>query len=169
MILAIDPGATGAIAWRESGGTVRIAKMPATPTGVLINLRALASCGYATAILENVGFHRKGNKASASVKFARGVGQLEMACIASELAIERVTPQAWMKVLLPTRSKEKAVRKNQIHARVQELCPGVNIPKYAADAVGILLAWERTHAPTPRVEHGYLPAPVRSQRGRDDV
>ena len=41
MILAIDPGASGGLAWRDDDGVVNCADMPATPGDILDQIRSL--------------------------------------------------------------------------------------------------------------------------------
>lgn len=54
-VLAIDPGASGGIAWLDKEGAVDCKAMPQTPGDVLFLLRFLTANGIRTAFVEEVG------------------------------------------------------------------------------------------------------------------
>lgn len=136
--MAIDPGASGGIAYRSTAGTVFAMKMMDTPRDIYDSLKFLAVDKYAHCFLENVGGHRPGNSATASVKFSRHVGHLEMALLALEIPVTKVAPNKWMRTLVPNLPKGKTERKNAIKSKVQERYPHLIVTLATADALGML-------------------------------
>lgn len=155
VIIAIDPGATGAIVSKnpnfpERCPNVTIAKMPETERELWDKISEVAE--YAEdhgleiiAFLEKVGFHRKGNSASASVKFATNVGLCRMALTAAKIPYVSEPPQKWMKALPITLPDDKDLnlrkkkRKKTIREYVQRRYPhAIGITDTTADAVGML-------------------------------
>lgn len=157
-IMAIDPGAKGAIVCSpviDGKRSYCIQKMPDTIKDLweFIECQQEAIGGF-VAVLEDVGYHVQGNNASASCKFARHVGHLEMALTAEEIPFISVRPQKWMKHfgVLP---KEKADRKRKIKDLMQRRFPCFRVTLDNADALGIL-TWAietgaASHADTGRV------------------
>lgn len=147
LLLAIDPGASGGIAAIDTARDWPVCvKMPETPKDLLETLQGLLYMNpEARAVVEKVGFHVQGNNASASCKFARHCGQLEMALIACGIPFEEVTPQKWMKPMaLP---KDKAARKRAIKDAMQRQYPPIKVTLWNADALGILTWWmDRKHS-----------------------
>ena len=143
-IIAIDPGASGGIAFRDREGTVTVTKMPETVRDLwdfLIDTKD----GDTVAVIENVGFHMPGNNASASVKFGKHVGHLEMALTALGVPWEKVTPHKWMKHVLGTVPKDKKARKKAIKEAMQRTYPDLDVYLWGADALGILTWAIRAH------------------------
>lgn len=144
MIIAIDPGKNGAIAWANVYSTVK-ATIGVTPMGdtcsdILGQLNTLSRT-RTVAYIEDVGFHVMGNNASSSAKFARHVGHIEMACIACGFEIHYIKPAKWMDKFLGSRAKgmkDKAERKRQIKEKVQQLYPGIKVTLQNADAIAML-------------------------------
>jgi hypothetical protein len=89
--------------------------------------------------MEKVGFHRQGNSAGSSAKFARHCGQLEMALLASGIPIVDVVPSKWMKEVMSTVPTDRAERKRFIKEFVQRRYPSLKITLDTADALGILM------------------------------
>ncbi len=168
MLIAIDPGASGAIAYRYhksgldgsmGGVSVLVAKMPKAPEDLFWRLHAekgSAMCGNVKAVVERVGGYVSGNSGPAAVKFARHCGHIDMALIAARIPTEQVAPSVWMKpfladVIYPVRpetglktamTKWKAdklrIRKNHIKDKMQRLYPHLKVCLWNADALGIL-------------------------------
>ena len=88
MIIAIDPGANGGLAY-EFYQEVYTEKMPATPKDIYDFLKFLAykADGYEsiTAYIERVGAYVSGNSGPAAAKFVRHCGHLEMALLAQNI------------------------------------------------------------------------------------
>lgn len=109
MILAIDPGASGALAFfNVSAGTLDIMDMPTVEVkrgakdkreispqmlAALINARKPD-----TAVLERVGA-MPGQGSSSMFQFGRGVGMVEGVLAALHIPTEYVTPQAWQRAV----------------------------------------------------------------------
>lgn len=142
-ILTIDPGASGGYAVQPPYGMVEASPMPEGMTAQIDAIRAIAAnFPGLVAYIENVGFHRPGNSAVATAKFARHVGHIEAALYACGIPTTTVTPSKWMSALgsLPA---EKRDRKNAIKEKVARQFPHLKVTLRVADALGILV-WART-------------------------
>ena len=138
-ILCIDPGASGGIAYMASDGRVHAIPMPATMTEQIDAIREIvAEVPTITAVIEKTGFHRPGNSAVATAKFARHCGHLEAALYSVGVPFEEVAPGTWMKALgaLPA---DKTARKNAIKETVARRFPHLTVTLKTADALGIYL------------------------------
>lgn len=137
-IVAIDPGANGGMAFFD-GETVRAFKMPDTYPGILDALRELRlEVPAVRAVVEKAGQHVAGNNASASCKFARHVGHLEMALYAANIPQHTpVHPRTWQRSL-GTLPKDKSERKRRIKELMQAQYPYLDVTLWNADALGIL-------------------------------
>ena len=138
MILALDPGQSGGIAWMDDDGIVNCADMPPTPGDIIDHLRMLKANGHTlTAYLEKTGGYVPGNSGPAACKFARGCGLLEGAIMALSIPLVEIAPAVWMKSLgaLP---KDKRERKNAIKGLMQARYPHLKITLSTADALGLL-------------------------------
>ena len=138
MILAIDPGQSGGIAWMDDDGIINCADMPPTPGDIIDHLRMLKANGHTlTAYLEKTGGYVPGNSGPAACKFARGCGLLEGAIMALSIPLVEIAPAVWMKSLgaLP---KDKRDRKNAIKGLMQARYPHLKITLSTADALGLL-------------------------------
>ena len=155
VLLAIDPGASGGLAWRDGTGAICAMKMPETPSDILA---AISDLGANFCVIENVGGYQPGNSGPAAATFARHVGNLEMALLALKIPHKYVAPTTWMNAVCPTRarltkgekigldpealrsklSKAKQQRKNDIKTEMQRRYPGMRITLATADALGIL-------------------------------
>jgi len=142
MIVAIDPGANGGIAYKTTCGEVKVEKLVSGDLkGLFCQFRSLSRGDVV--VLEDVGFHVKGNNAQASATFAKHVGHLEMALAANWLEPVYVKPREWMKALGPL-PKDKTERKNEIKRLMQERYPHIKVTLWSSDALGILTwAFER--------------------------
>jgi len=138
MIIAIDPGASGGLAWRDDDGVVNCADMPDTPGDILDQIRTLKVMGREViAYMEKTGGYMPGNSGPSACKFARGCGLLEGAIMALSIPLIEVAPGVWMKTLgsLP---QDKRERKNAIKALMQARYPHLKITLSTADALGLL-------------------------------
>ena len=140
-VLAVDPGKNGAIAWRADGGAINDENMPDTVHEFAARMRQLDP---AEVILEKVGFHRIGNNASASAKFARHCGELTGVLAALGIPVREITPHKWQQQLCGALPKNKAQRKKAIRALVEKRI-GATVTLRNADAVGLLLWGELQH------------------------
>ena len=151
IIISCDPGAHGAMAWRDGNGTRHVRKMPDTPRGILELIREiedevdeqgviLPSTSF-VCYLEDVGHGISGQSSSATANFARHNGHLEMALIAEDIRIEKVLPQRWMKTLGIGRSTDCASKrewKNKLKRKAEELYPQFKVTLDTCDALLIL-------------------------------
>jgi len=138
-VIAIDPGASGGIAWTEDG-QVRAVAMPEGMTGIVDELRELcARIRPEAAFVEKVGGYVPGDSAVAAAKFARHCGWLEAALYAFGCPVRQVPPATWMRgVFGAALPKEKAARKRAIKEEVQRRFPALGVTLKTADALGIL-------------------------------
>ena len=139
-MVAIDPGASGGIAYTDNEGIVQAENMPDGMTAIGDRIRNLAvELHYPITIIEQVGMHRMGNNASASVKFSRHCGHIEMACYMCSLPTEQVAPGVWMKYIHQfPKGTEKKDRKNYFKDEMQRRYPHLKVTLKTADALGIL-------------------------------
>ena len=139
-IMCIDPGASsGGIAYMASDGRVHAIPMPATMTEQIDAIREIvAEVPTITAVIEKTGFHRPGNSAVATAKFARHCGHLEAALYTWGIPYTEVSPAVWMRAL-GTLPKDKADRKRAIKEIVARRFPHLTITLKTSDALGIYL------------------------------
>ena len=143
-ILAIDPGAGGGLAIQPTEGLAVAIPMPEGMTAQVDELRSISAANPGiSAIVEKVGFHRPGNSAVATAKFARHVGHIEAALYALGIPFIEVTPQGWMKSIgsLPA---DKQARKRAIREEMARRFPHLSVTLKTADALGIL-TWGMQH------------------------
>lgn len=138
-VIGIDPGQAGAIVAMSADGKLKgVTLMPSTPKDVLNCLHGYAEAdGVKICYLEDVGHGIPGQSSSATAKFARHNGNLEMALLALGIRTEKVTPQKWQKTYQLGRSgaHTKHEWKNKLKAKAQELFPGVEVTLGNADAL----------------------------------
>jgi len=100
LVIAVDPGAGGAIAWQIIGfPTASVEKMPETRGDTIALFKRIVGQYRATAIIEDVvSFIPDGG---ASMMFNFGANVERPACILQTLGIpiEEVRPQKWQKAL----------------------------------------------------------------------
>lgn len=142
-IIGIDPGCLGGIAvMDESHKVVEVINMPETPMDILDFLRKYEP-SETVAYLEDVGKGMPGQSSSATAKFARHNGHLEMALLALGISTVKATPQKWQKMYQLGKSSDcgKAEWKNKLKSKAQELFPnlGKKVTLKTADALLIAL------------------------------
>lgn len=109
MILAIDPGASGALAFfNVAAGSLDIIDMPTVEVkrgnkdkreiSPQMLAALIAARSPTTAVLERVGA-MPGQGSSSMYQFGRGVGMVEGVLAALHIPTEYVTPQAWQKAV----------------------------------------------------------------------
>lgn len=137
-IIGIDPGAHGAIAVLQPDGTLfKVIAMPDTPRDLYDTLKSLLSPHDAVCYLEDVGQGIPGQSSSATAKFARHNGHLEMALIALGVRFVKVRPQRWERTFSLGRSGDfaKAEWKRRLKQKAQELFPSIKVTLGNADAL----------------------------------
>ena len=126
-VIGIDPGLKGGIAvMDEAHKVVEVVNMPDTPMDILNFLRKYDP-SVTVAYLEDVGKGMPGQSSSATAKFARHNGHLEMALLALGIPTVKMTPQKWEKMYQLGRSSDfsKSDWKNRLKAKAQELFPNL--------------------------------------------
>jgi hypothetical protein len=137
-LIAIDPGASGGIAWRDAEGVVRAEPMPEGMTSQVDYLRALvAGLPGVEAVIEKVGYWMPGDHPNSATKFARHCGHVEAALYALAVPFVAVAPGVWMKRLgvLP---KDKQARKRAIKEEMQRRFPALSVTLATADALALI-------------------------------
>jgi len=135
-LLAIDPGASGGLAYRDADGLVQAEPMPNGMTEQVDRLRGLAAeVPGLNAVIEKVGTYMPGNSGPAAATFARHVGHLEAALYCLGIPAVQVTPQKWMGKSWP---KKKQERKQAIRDAMQRQYPHLSVTLKTADALAIL-------------------------------
>ena len=137
IVLAIDPGRSGGIAYND-GYTSTSVKMPNTDGDVVDILRSLsAHTGERICYIEKVGGFVKGNKTpgSAMFKFGHGRGVVMGALMACGWRIIEVTPQRWQAWL---NIGKCGGDKNKLKAEAQRRFPSHKVTLKTADALLIL-------------------------------
>ena len=137
MLMAIDPGASGGIAWVDLDGGTDAEKMPDTMTGMVEKLIELKAAGINAAVIEKTGSYMPGNSGPAAVKFARHCGHIEAALYALGISTTQVAPSVWQKRLgaLP---KDKKARKAAIKNAMAAKHPHLKVTLATADALAML-------------------------------
>lgn len=137
--IGIDPGAHGGIAViSEDGAVVDIQKMPETPKDILDYLQSLQGADITLhCVLEDVGHGLPGQSSSATAKFARHNGHLDMALLALGIPTVTATPQKWMKgySLGKYSDHKKTEWKNILKAKAQQLFPTAKLTLATCDAL----------------------------------
>lgn len=145
LLIAIDPGASGALACSHDGGNPVIIKMPETPKDILDLLSGLSVMDKDVHVtLEDIShgvFVKDAQdarlKMTAMSKLHRHCGHLEGFLIALGIPFDSVSPQKWMKShgVMP---KDYAKRKRHIKDLMQRKWPTLKVTLWASDALGIL-------------------------------
>ncbi len=144
-ILCIDPGASGGLALLNHESIIDAFPMPDGMTGQIDAIRHIAVTNPGLkAVVEKVGFHRPGNSATASCKFARHVGHIEAALYTCGIPFVEVTPHKWM-AAIGTMPADKKARKNFIKEEMARRFPHLKVTLGVADALGIL-CWARNQS-----------------------
>lgn len=137
-IIAIDPGASGGVAWCDADGLVHAEPMPDGMTAQVDFLRSLAvQLPAVTAVMEKVGTYVPGNHVGSACTFARHCGHLEAALYALGIPFTSVAPQVWMKRLgsLPAQNPR---RKHAIRELMARRFPSITVTLRTADALALL-------------------------------
>lgn len=140
-VIAIDPGASGGVAWVDAEGIVGAEAMADGMTAIVDRLREL-TCELrgCAAVVEKVGMWLPGDHPNSATKFARHCGNVEAALYGLGVPMREVSPGVWMRTLgkLPS---EKGARKRAIRELMARRYPHLRVTMKTADALGIL-TWE---------------------------
>jgi hypothetical protein len=136
-LLAIDPGASGGIAWMDADGQVFASPMPEGMTTQIDAIRlVIAGHPGMRCVLEKTGTYRPGNSGPAAAKFARHCGHLEAALYCLGVPVVQVTPQKWM-ASLGSMPDDKGDRKRFIKELMARRYPHLDVTLKTADALGL--------------------------------
>lgn len=142
MILAIDPGLSGGVAFQAAGEPAEAVSMPPTEGDVVDLLRGLRARGATHAYLEDVPWVTGGKISPASTgKLQRNVGVLRGALLALGIPHALVAPQVWQKPLRLGTRRECASStewKNKLKAEAQRRFPDLAVTLATADALLLL-------------------------------
>lgn len=141
-ILAIDPGASGGLAWCNDENNVQAISMPETDGDLVDFLRAIKTENITTAWVEEVGgFIGRPQPGSAMFRFGFGCGLIRGTLMAFGFRVELVRPQKWQKHFsLGTKSlcSSSCEWKNKLKAEAQRKFPEIKVTLKTADALLIL-------------------------------
>ena len=151
VIVGIDPGLSGGIAWRGIDGKVHAVSMGDTPRDILEQIRTIMDerdsdggiipFDRFVCYIEDVGRGMPGQSSVATATFARHVGNLEAFLMAEDISIVKVLPTKWQPSLGIGKAKDcksKTEWKNMVKGRMQERFPTIKVTLKTADALGIL-------------------------------
>lgn len=148
-IIAIDPGASGAIAVRDYASEPYVIPMPETEADTLDAIRDICAQAHAEgfaskAYVEHVGgFTGRPQPGSAMFKFGFGAGFVKGCLMTLGVPVEYVRPQDWQKGLLIGKSDTKPEHKRKLRAKAQELFPALKPTLTTCDAL-LILRWATT-------------------------
>jgi hypothetical protein len=174
MHVGVDPGETGAIAYRIGDDVVSVVNMPSNDAELVALFRDLSTKGRLRVLVEEVGLHMRGNNAASAAVLAASARACAVAALSHGASVMRTGPRVWQaaflgKLTLPGSPKEpergapeesvrewrreKAKRrdalKNAVKARAQCLFRDARVTKETADAVALLWFCERYHQDNP--------------------
>lgn len=160
ILLAIDPGKAGGIAWRKPDEKACCVPMPATEGDLIARLNDIMPWTNVdtqiTVYLENIVKHMgAGIPASTMAVYASNWGFIKGAVMMSRWPLYLITPQKWQKELglakvkgvkadsKATKSSNKRDWKNKLKSEAQRLYPHLDVSLGTADALLILAYAER--------------------------
>lgn len=162
LIIAIDPGASGGIAWRTGDGETRVISIPETRRDCIDLLREIYEkwSSNCVAYIEKISPYIPGGGATAMFHFGANVER--MGCIIETLGIRliEVPPKKWQqhfglgksdrisatkdmdkaqkKRVTAHNAKAKGAWKNKLKAEAQRRYPGIKVTLKTCDALLIL-------------------------------
>jgi len=139
--VAIDPGASGGIAWTEPDRGVQAIAMPETVVDIADHLRYLfVQAGCRTAFLEEIPKFA-GPNASAMIKLGIRYGEIRGILATLGLRVVELPPKSWQKTLgLGCKNTYGARWKNHLKEKAQAYHPHLAVTLKTADALLILEA-----------------------------
>ena len=144
MLIAIDPGASGGIAYDAEPGIIAAVAMPDTVVDLADALRALKLKGATTAFLEEIPKFAVPN-GSAMIKLGIRYGEVRGVLAAFCFRVVELPPKVWQKTLgLGTKQTHGSRWKAHLKERAQALYPHLSVTLKTADALLILEAGKRT-------------------------
>jgi hypothetical protein len=147
MILAIDPGKSGALVTGRTLDDPHTFNMPDTLGDLVQLFRRIVHVTDCVVYLEKVGGYAGGRGApgSAMFNFGQNYGHLEAIAHTLGLEVRHVTPQKWQKALAlgTSNGRSKTEWKNHLKAKAQMLYPNHKVTLANADALLIFHAAKR--------------------------
>jgi hypothetical protein len=143
IVICVDPGQNGGIAWLDEQGRVVADTMPESMTEIHSYFENFSF--YSTdhkdcmAFIEKTGGYVPGNSGPGAVKYAKHIGHIEMALYAAGIPCEQIAPAVWMRALGVPPKLGKTERKNWIKDYVQRHFPSLKVTLKTSDALGMLL------------------------------
>lgn len=148
--LAIDPGASGGLAWNARGIGICVAPMPDSEAGVVTLLKQILLDGgnhiETTQIRVSMelvtGYvaqrpdeeEERREPGNTMFKFGRGTGVIIGACLAMGVTVEEIAPRTWQKPYCIPKGP-KPMRKKYLKAMAQRRFPGVKVTLKTCDAL----------------------------------
>lgn len=160
-ILAIDPGASGAVCWHDTEGIAHSEYMPDCVLNLYQLLKRIQKENPGIlAFVEKVGTYMPGNSGPAAATFARHCGQIDGILCGLEMGTVYVRPQQWQGILPLTKftpmsrpqkeqanefrlyktemERRKRVHKDEIKQYMTNKYSLIKVTLKNADALGIL-------------------------------
>lgn len=143
IVIAIDPGLSGGVAYKRNLQPAQAVPMPATEGDLVDLLRSLtAHAPESIAYVEEVGgYIGKAQPASSAFKFGRNFGFILGVLQTLGVRVELVRPQRWQKSLAcgsASGCASKTEWKNKLKSAAQRLYPQLKPTLATADALLIL-------------------------------
>ena len=136
LIIGIDPGVSGGIAYHHGSG-VTLVNIPETEADIIRELYAMTEGEEWFAFIEWIHPAIQGISKSAMSKLYGSYMALRMALTANKIPFEVVKPEVWQKAIgMPRRNGMESNKwKNCLKAKAQQLFPKETITKDTADAL----------------------------------
>lgn len=144
QIIAIDPGASGGIAWMDEDGFAQAAPMPKTHSDIIETIVG-KSFGNVTFVIEDLPKHCGiPRPASSTFVMAYNYGLICGAILALRKPLHRVRPQVWQAGVGSTKKTQGSGWKRWLAGIAQERFPHLKVTQKTADALLILDYARRT-------------------------
>lgn len=137
MIITIDPGQSGAVAWKTNEGIVEYYNAPYSASELCDVLRGLRFIDKDLICYIEQVHSFPGQGVSSTFKFGEGFGISQGILTGLAIPFQMVTPQKWMKQI-PCLPADKIARKNAIKEYSQRLFPNLKVTLKNADALAML-------------------------------
>jgi crossover junction endodeoxyribonuclease RuvC len=136
MIICIDPGMSGSVAWTTKDGITEYYNAPYSASELCDVLRGLKVIENCVCYVEAV-HSFPGQGVSSTFKFGEGFGIIQGLLTALAIPYQMITPQGWMKQI-PNLPKDKKKRKTALKEYSQRLYPNLKVTLKNADALAML-------------------------------
>ena len=142
IVLGIDPGASGGLAWMR-GGKISSVRMPKSDQEILKSLEKLTPPSLPRPVVyveQLTGFVGRTNPGARMFKFGKGYGFLLGVLFTLQWDVKFVTPSVWQKSLgIGTKGERKPQEwKRVLKDEAQRLFPSQKVTLATADALLIL-------------------------------